>query len=323
MTTTARPAPTSAPSRTPEPRPFYGTWATVLLPIDERDQIIRDKLDDQLAYLVGSGVQGVYTNGTAGEFEMQTEEEFDWLTERVAAACGRAGMAFQIGVSHTSPTVLMERLRRARTVNPTGFQFILPAWSALNDNEVIDFCKRVAEEAQGKPLVLYSPPHAKRPLDRVMFGRVASAVPSIKAVKLVDGDEAWYAQMREHAPGLALFVPGHQLATGYGRGAAGSFSNVAALSPRGAARWFEQMKTDLPAALDLERRIRAFQAAHVHPRMKGPDALSNQAADKLLATVGNWADVGTRVRWPYRSFEQGDAEGLRPVAREMMPELFE
>ena len=30
----------------------------------------------------------------------------------------------------------------------------------------------------------------------------------------------------------------------------------------------------------------------MHPGMKGPDALSNQAADKLMATIGNWADVG-------------------------------
>jgi len=321
MTTIAS-APIPAASRAPDPRPFHGTWATVLLPIDENDQIAREKLNGQLKHLVSSGIQGIYTNGTAGEFEMQTEGEFDWLTECVAAACKPARMRFQIGVSHTSPTVLISRLRRACRLDPTGFQFILPAWSALNDDEVLDFCKAVADEALGKPLVLYSPPHAKRVLDPVMFGRIAHAVPSIKAVKLVDGDESWYAQMQEHAPSLALFVPGHQLATGYSRGAAGSFSNVAALSPRGAARWFEQMKTDLPAALDLEKRIRAFQAAHVHPRMKGPSTLSNQAADKLMASVGNWADVGTRVRWPYHSFDQSYAEQLRPIARQMMPELF-
>jgi len=84
MTTIAS-APIPAASRAPDPRPFHGTWATVLLPIDENDQIAREKLNGQLKHLVSSGIQGIYTNGTAGEFEMQTEGEFDWLTECACA----------------------------------------------------------------------------------------------------------------------------------------------------------------------------------------------------------------------------------------------
>lgn len=303
-------------------RPFYGIWATLQLPIDESDRIIRSKLAGQISHLLRSGVHGIYSNGTACEFDMQTEEEFDWLNGELAGACHRAGMPFQVGVSHSSPTVLLGRLRRALALKPTGLQFILPAWSALNDQEVIDYCRRVADEANGLPLVLYSPPHAKRALDPVMFGRLADSVPSLVATKLVDGDEAWYAQMKAHAGRLALFVPGHQLATGFSRGAAGSFSNVACLSPAGARKWYDQMQTDLPGALELEKRIRAFLGAHVAPRLGGPTGLSNQAADKLLATIGGWAEITPRVRWPYHSFELSYAEQLRPIAREMMPEIL-
>ena len=32
----------------------------------------------------------------------------------------------------------------------------------------------------------------------------------------------------------------------------------------------------------------------------GREGYSNASADKLLAAIGNWADVGLRLRWPYR-----------------------
>lgn len=298
-----------------------GIWATPLLPLDENDQLRRDALARQVERLAASPVDGVYTNGTAAEFDMQTEEEFDFLSDRVARACRSSGKSFQIGVSHSSPAVMFSRLRRALRLKPACLQFILPAWSPLNDLETIDFCQAVARQAGGLPLVLYSPPHARRTLDAPMFGKIADAVPAIFAVKLMDGDAQWYEQMRHHAPRLALFVPGHRLASGFARGAAGSFSNVACINPSAAKRWHEQMKTDLPAAIEVERRIGAFMDQYIAPKLRGPLAFSNQAADKLLATVGGWADVGLRVRFPYRCFDPEYAAQLRPIAQRMIPEF--
>ena len=47
------------------------------------------------------------------------------------------------------------------------------------------------------------------------------------------------------------------------RGAAGSYSNVACLNPRGARRWFELMESDPARALEWEGRIQAFFKAHM------------------------------------------------------------
>ncbi len=60
---------------------------------------------------------------------------------------------------------------------------------------------------------------------------------------------------------------------------------------------------------------------HVAPLQKA--GLSNPALDKFLAAVGDWADVGTRVRWPMAAATQGQVEAARPVARSLLPELFE
>jgi dihydrodipicolinate synthase/N-acetylneuraminate lyase len=127
--------------------------------------------------------------------------------------------------------------------------------------------------------------------------------------------------MRAHCGRVAVFVPGHHLATGIAGGAAGSYSNVACLSPAGAQRWYEQMLVDLPGALALEQRIRGFMDAEIAPFIVR-DGYANGALDKLLGAIGGWADVGTRLRWPYRWIDAAEAAWLRPVAMSMLPELF-
>lgn len=38
---------------------------------------------------------------------------------------------------------------------------------------------------------------------------------------------------------------------------------------------------------------------------------------------GGWADLGTRMRWPYHGVPAEHATGLAGIAREELPELFD
>jgi 4-hydroxy-tetrahydrodipicolinate synthase len=298
-----------------------GNWATVLLPINEDESIDYARLADELDVLATIGVDGVYTNGTAGEFYAQSEDEFDRIGAMVAERCEAAKLPFEIGASHTSPQTTLARVRRAAVLRPGAIQVILPDWYPPSDDELMAYLSRLSEAANGIGLVLYNPPHAKRVLPPLVYGKLRAAVPSLVGVKVCDGHASWYAQMREHAAGLSLFVTGHHLATGFLQGACGAYSNVACLHPAGAQRWWNTMQSDLPAALDLERRIIAFFLGHVIP-MITERGYCNSACDKLLAAIGGWANIGTRLRWPYRGIPQDEADRLRPIARQMMPELF-
>jgi dihydrodipicolinate synthase/N-acetylneuraminate lyase len=300
---------------------IHGTWGTVLLPINADESIDYERLGDEIDHLIAARLDGLYTNGTAGEFYTQTEQEFNTVAQLVAERCERAGMPFQLGVSHTSAQVSLERLRRAVELRPSAVQVILPDWVALTEEEAIAFLERMAEAAAPVPLVLYNPPHAKRVLDPVGIGRLRAAVPSLVSVKVLDGGPSWYAAIRQHLRDCAVFVPGHHLATGVLNGAQGSYSNVACLSPRGTKRWNNLMYTDIHAALVIERKILAFFQAHIVPI--AAQGYSNPALDKLLAAIGGWANIGMRLRWPYRSIPDEVAHRLAPIAREMMPELFD
>ncbi|WP_026874538.1 dihydrodipicolinate synthase family protein [Jiangella gansuensis] len=297
-----------------------GVWGTLLLPIEDDDSIAWGRLVDQVDTLVASGVDGVYAHGTAGEFHAIDEDEFDRVNEVLATRCEAAGLPFQLGGSHPATPVMLGRIRRAAAVEPGAIQVILPDWVPLNDDEVVRFVAGAAAAAGPVPLVLYNPPHAKTPVSPALLARVAAEVPQLIGVKMAGGDDAWYTAMAELAVDLSVFVPGHLLATGFARGAHGSYSNVAALSPSGAVDWQRLMTTDPGEAADVERRIGELFRRHIAPLQAS--GLSNPALDKFLATVGGWADVGLRLRWPASSAPAEAVQPARADAHRLLPELF-
>lgn len=107
-----------------------GIWGTVLLPVTPHDCIDWGALATELDVLVASGLDGIYANGSAGEFHSQTEAECDRLVGWVAGKAQAAGLPYQIGVSHTNARVTRGRLRRLRALRPSAAQFILPDWWA-------------------------------------------------------------------------------------------------------------------------------------------------------------------------------------------------
>ena len=297
-----------------------GNWATLLSAWSDDDALDLVRVSDEIDALLAARVDGIYSHGTAGEFHAQTEDEFDRVAQCLAEKCHAAGMPFQIGVSHMSAQLSRERLRRSVALAPGAVQVILPDWFPVTEDEAVAFLDGMAEAAGGIGLVLYNPPHAKRVWQPEAIGRLAARVPALIGLKTAGGDDAWYAAMREHLSRLSVFVPGHLLASGVARGAAGAYSNVACLHPAAAQRWTELMRHDLPAALEVETRLRLFMDRHIAPFIT-EQRYCNAACDRLLACIGGWTDVGWRMRWPYRSIPAEEAARLRPVVRELLPEF--
>lgn len=300
---------------------IYGTWGTLLLPIQEDESIQYEALSQQLNTLIGTGVNGIYSNGTAGEFYNQTEEEFDTISGMLADACNAAGMPFQIGCSNTNPKCTLERVKRVRSLKPGAIQVILPDWCPPSPDELLLFLDGICNAAEGIGIVLYNPPHAKRVLAPGDYAAIMRRGIPLVGCKTAGGDESWYAQMSA-IPELSLFVPGHRLATGVRSGAHGAYSNVACLHPVVAQRWYQDMMTDMEKALQFEARIGAFFNQYIVPLMTG-QGYSGQAMDKMMAWVTGWGSATLRLRWPYRGVTEQEALLVRKGCRTLLPEFFE
>jgi len=298
-----------------------GNWGTLLLPINEDDSIDFHRLSDEIDLLIAARVEGIYSNGTAGEFHVQTENEFDRVSQLLASKCQAAGMWFQVGASHPVPITMIERIRRTKHLNPAAFQVILPDWVRVTEGEALSFLTRIAAEASPIPIVLYNPPHAKHVLQPEQYLALTAEIPTLISIKLLDGDESWYDRMKPVADKVAIFVPGHHLATGVSRSVArGAYSNVACLNPWAAQRWWQMMHTDMEEALAVEQLIQLFFSRYIVPFAQ--QGYSNPALDKLLAATGNWSDVGTRLRWPYRWIPMAEVAGVRQGAHNILPNWF-
>jgi dihydrodipicolinate synthase/N-acetylneuraminate lyase len=298
-----------------------GNWATLLLPIQTDQAIDFELLADEIDYLIGAGVDGIYSNGTAGEFHNQTEAEFDQINQLFAEKCLKSSMPFQIGCSHPSPVISLERIKRAVHLKPDAFQVILPDWVITSDAEQIDFLQGIARHANGIPLVLYNPPHAKLELKPKDYLKFKTEVPSLIGIKVLSKDAVWAEEMQRYAEHLSVFVPGHFLASGVKAGvASGAYSNVACINPSAAQHLWELMQTDLDEALRIEKNILKFFETCIAPYQKLQ--YTNPALDKFLAAVGGCIKIPTRLRWPYRWIPESEIESVRKQARLLIPEFF-
>lgn len=303
--------------------PLKGNWATLLLTTKNNGDIDFQCLGEEIDTLIASSPNGIYSNGTAGEFYSQTEEEFYKVSEILAEKCTQAQIPFQLGVSHMSPQISLKRLMAVRDFQPYAVQVILPDWFPVSIDEAISFLKRMEQEAKGIPLVLYNPPHAKKVLEPFEWAILKKSIPSLIGVKVFDhnGDLNWYAKMNKAKDGLSVFIPGHNLATGIKLGAHGAYSNMACLNPFAAQKWYNMINADLESALELENRIHQFMDKVITPFITEYH-YPNHACDRFMANVGNWANVGSRLRWPYRSIPLEYVEIARKKMQNILPEFL-
>lgn len=312
--------PTPVPSNIP--LPISGNWATLLLPLNSDDSIDEKLLAAELDHFVDVRVDGVYSNGSAGEFYAQTEAEFDRISSLLAVKCAPAGIPFQIGAGHMSPQLSRERVRRTKALRPAAFQVVLPDWFVPAWPEILAFLETMAAEAAPVPLVLYNPPHAKRRLTPAEWRMIAEQVPGVVGLKVAGGDAAWYEAMQPVMRKLSVFIPGHLLDEGLARGAHGAYSNVACLSPAGAQRWTDLCRLDPAAGARLGARVREFWQLHVAPLIS-QHQLPNMAADKAAAVAGGWLPgLAPRLRWPYRGATPEMCTSIGRAARVALPEFF-
>lgn len=297
-------------------RELTGTWAALLLPINDDNSINYGLLGDQIDKLIGYGVHGIYSNGTAGEFYNQTEDEFDKINSLLSEKCHAANMPFQIGCSHGNPSLCLSRVKRAVQLRPSAIQIILPDWITCGMDEAIRFMEGVSSACDGIGIVLYNSSLARKVLTPQEIIEIKQKVKSLIGCKVAWSDRVNIKALTDQDPDFSVFVPGHHMATGFTLGARGSYSNVACLNPAAALRWYTQMHESIDDALKVERQIQAFLDTYITPYIS-EGKYSFTAVDKFLACIGGWCDMNPRVRWPFKSIPESDLLRVRTGYREL------
>lgn len=297
-----------------------GVWATVLLDIGPDESIRLDAIDQQIAAFAAAGLDGVYCNGTATEVHLQTEAQTRLVSARTVAAARAHRLPVQVGAAHPLPHEALDRVAFAATLAPDAIQVTLPDWTPIDGAIALRFLGAAAETAAGVPLVLYNPPHAKTVLSPDALAEIAQACPGLIGLKSGGGDAGWYDTMASLLDRLSVFIPGHYYASGRSRGAHGSYSNMACLSPAGAVAWARLTETDLEAALNLEARIAAFMTDGVAPMLEA--GWPGFACDKAMALAGGWSELSPQMLWPHAPIPAAAVARIAAAARRHLPDFM-
>ena len=298
-----------------------GIWPALITPWNDEGELDERRFGGEIEAYADTGVSGIYTGGTTGEFYAQDDATF----ERIALiACGgghAVGLPVQIGCTGLSTRTVRRRIRVALASGADGIQIALPFWLELKDDEVFRFVAAVAQEAGEVPLIIYHTRRAKRMVSPELIAELASSTPTFIGMKYPSVDVPTLRTILQLVPDLSIFVGEDSLLPMLKEGATGCYSSVAGLN---APLLVEMYRSATAGRYEPAEAI--HQAVHqlvsqVLWPMVYDEGLSDSAVDRVMRVAGG-VNVGLNCQEPYRSSGPEHVERLLAWCRSNAPMLL-
>ena len=298
-----------------------GVWPALLVPWTEQDDLDEARFRQEIRAYAGSGVRGVYTGGTSGEFYAQDDRLFG----RIAAiACREAhdtGLLVQIGCTALSTRTAALRIRMAIDAGADGVQTSLPFWLELRDDEVLSFIASAADAAGDVPLILYQTPRAKRTISPSLLTELRRRHPTLLGMKDTGASVESVRAITQLVPGFAVFGSELDLLQKTQAGGGGTCSSVALLNAGYIAEFYACcVDGRLDEAERRQATIERYFAEILLPMVKD-EGLNDSAVDRVQRIAGG-VDVGLRCQGPYRSATAAHVGRLRGWCERSAPDLL-
>lgn len=299
---------------------LHGIWAALILPWTDDDRLDEPRFRAEIRAYAGTGIQGIYTGGTTGEFYAQDDDTFRRVAT-IACAEGHAiGLSVQIGCTALSTRVVRERIRWAIDAGANGIQLALPFWLELADVEIVDFLRAAADEAGDTALILYQTLRAKRKVGPELLGQIAEQIPTLAGTKDTGCSLDELCEMLRHAPGLAIFGGEHDLTARMLSGGRGAYCSITGLNARRVRELYQLVAQGRHAeAAPLQEAIRRYTFELLLPMVR--EGLWDSAVDRVQRVAAG-VDVGLRCQRPYRSATSEHVARLLAWCAQHTPELL-
>lgn len=268
----------------------------------------------------GTGVHGIYTGGTTGEFYAQTDQTFARITQIACEQAQEIGLPIQIGVSALSTHAARQRVRVAIKAEADAVQIALPFWLELKDDEVKRFVHEIAGEAGRTPIILYLTSRSKRKIAPALLGEIAAAQPTFIGTKDTGCDLKTLQAMLKEAPDIAIFG-GEDFYQRIPAGGRGGYCSITGFNAAKVVELYELCAANrLAEARPLATALERFLHEALVPLVK-KEGFWDSAVDRIQRVAGG-IDVGLRCQSPYRSGNAAHVEQLIAWCRRNTPELL-
>lgn len=298
---------------------LIGVWHALLVPWDNEDRADLDRLAAEVTSFGDTGIDGVYTGGTSGEFYAQDDETFMEVSSTVISAAHSVGLPVQIGCTALSTRTTCLRIRNAVRLGADAVQLGFPFWLELNDSEMLDFVETCANAAHPKPLILYITKRSKRQPSVDLLIEMADRVPSFIGTK---DTGATVERVRRIASESDIAVFGSEdFFEKLPAGGRGGYCSLTGLNPAIVSKLYKFCETgNYDQAKPLHDQIeRLFR--EVLKVLVSEEGLWDSAVDRVQRAAGGGA-VGLRCQRPYASATQHHVDLLLAWCRTYAPDLL-
>jgi dihydrodipicolinate synthase/N-acetylneuraminate lyase len=113
--------------------------ATALIPWNENYEFMPSVFRQQVEHMVGNGLRHIYLFGTAGEGYAVSNSQFRDITTLFSDLMKGPDLYPMVGLIDMSVPRMKEKLEFAYSLGIREFQFSLPNWGPLNNDELFSF----------------------------------------------------------------------------------------------------------------------------------------------------------------------------------------
>lgn len=165
---------------------FEGTFVVTVTPMDSKEEIDSEALKNNVEYFIENKVHGIVVGGSTGEFvTLSIKEHKAIINDVVKQVKGRIPVI--AGTAACSTNRVIELTEYAKNVGADGAMIVPPFYSKLNENELFEHFKTVAENVD-IPIMLYNNPWTtKVDMQPSLIARLAE-IENISYVKESTGD---------------------------------------------------------------------------------------------------------------------------------------
>lgn len=267
-----------------------GVIPPVLLPMGADGELDSGSLERLVGHLVAGGANGLWVNGTTGEFyALDHELRARAVRECVKAAAGRVPVIAHVG--DTSTRLAIQHAREAVAAGAQALSVLPPYFVGFEQEELKRHFREIAA-AIGGPVLAYHLPQLA-PYGLTIDSIVELAVEGvIHGAKDSSSDVVWFRQLqrrlREAGAPIGCLTGGSSVAdVGYMLGAVGSVSSLANIAPRHLERQYQAaLREDWGLVLALQAESEELIAALQPPGITPSPSLTVAAYKHVLATLG-------------------------------------
>jgi dihydrodipicolinate synthase/N-acetylneuraminate lyase len=293
---------------------------SVVCPWDAGEQLDEAVFRREIRHAVDAGFREIYVFGTAGEGYAVDTARFRRVIEVFGDELSGTEASPMVGVIGLSTATVLERVAMAHDLGFRAFQISLPAWSTLNDAEVLTYVGAVCGAFPDSRFMHYNTARVGRLVDGALYAQLVKAVPNLVATKTMTADLGIVAGVVREAPELMHFLTEQSIATGALHGEVALLATFGALAPRrswalleaaNAGRhreaaeigaWFARLTDVVLAPLFADRRV-------------------DGAYDKLIERLSpGLEDFPLRMLSPYRTISDAEAQEAARLLREQFPD---